>query len=91
MKSFLKKYGKDLDVDKEANRLGRMFKEMAAGIIDDYNLPLTVDEYCLEIMPYYREKYVIQSPSCVLPTVKLLTFFYFSGYYFKNVSELVSI
>lgn len=65
----MKKYGKDLDVDKEASRLGRMFNEIAATIIDDYNLPLTVDEYCLEVMPYYREKYVIQSPPCDLSTI----------------------
>ncbi|KAK1320769.1 hypothetical protein QJS10_CPA03g01491 [Acorus calamus] len=56
LKEFLKKYGKDLDVEKEEARLGKMFKESAISIIEDYGLPLTVDEYAAEIMPFYIER-----------------------------------
>ncbi|KAK1302276.1 hypothetical protein QJS10_CPB12g00735 [Acorus calamus] len=57
LKEFLKKYGKDLDVEKEEARLGKMFRESAISIIEDYGLPLTVDEYAAEIMPFYIERW----------------------------------
>ncbi|KAK1258666.1 hypothetical protein QJS04_geneDACA019267 [Acorus gramineus] len=34
-----------------------MFRESAISIIEDYGLPLTVDEYAAEIMPFYIERW----------------------------------
>lgn len=56
MKEFLLRYGKVPDMAKEEKRLGQMHKESAAGIVRDYELPLTPEEYTEAIMPIYKER-----------------------------------
>lgn len=60
MKEFLAKYGKEVDGERENNkRLGMTQKDSAASICKDYDLPLTPEQYIKEIIPMYREKYVL--------------------------------
>jgi hypothetical protein len=57
LKEFLAKYGKEVDMEKEdKKRMGMTQKESAAGIVKDYDLPLTPDQYIKEITPMYRQK-----------------------------------
>lgn len=57
LEEFLAKYGKQIDREREdKKRLGATQKESAAGIVKDYDLPLTPDQYIKEITPMYREK-----------------------------------
>ncbi|GLT93999.1 hypothetical protein SLE2022_117620 [Rubroshorea leprosula] len=58
LKEFLEKYGKELDKEREDNkRVGLTQSESAAAIVRDYCLPLSPDEYMMEIMPMYRESW----------------------------------
>ncbi|TVT99344.1 hypothetical protein EJB05_55291 [Eragrostis curvula] len=45
LNEFLAAYGKVPDPEKEEKRLGEMYKKSTTGIIADYGLPLTVEEY----------------------------------------------
>lgn len=56
LRGFLAKYGKVLDEDNK--RLGKTLRESAVAFVNDYQLPLTPDEYVAEIVPMYREKSV---------------------------------
>lgn len=57
LEEFLAKYGKQIDREREdKKRLGATQKESAAGIVKDYVLPLTPDQYTKEITPMYREQ-----------------------------------
>ncbi|XP_078151388.1 bifunctional riboflavin kinase/FMN phosphatase-like [Carex rostrata] len=62
MKEFLLRYGKVPDMAKEEKRLGQMHKESAAGIVRDYELPLTPEEYTEAIMPIYKERWPLAKP-----------------------------
>ena len=53
---FLAKYGKVVDMDKENKRLGTVHHESAIGIVKDYDLPITPQQYSQSIMPMYHEK-----------------------------------
>ena len=56
LKDFLEKYGKVLNMEREEKkRLGMTLKDSAAAIVEDYDLPLTPDQYINEIIPMYRE------------------------------------
>ncbi|XP_039115705.1 bifunctional riboflavin kinase/FMN phosphatase-like [Dioscorea cayenensis subsp. rotundata] len=57
MAEFLARYGKEPDAEKEEKRLGKMHKESAAGIVVDYDLPFTADEYSAAIMPMYQQRW----------------------------------
>lgn len=54
LKNFLAKYGKVQDNEKEKKRLGMTFKDSSLTIVNDYDLPLTTDEYVQEILPMYQ-------------------------------------
>ncbi|XP_041007124.1 bifunctional riboflavin kinase/FMN phosphatase-like [Juglans microcarpa x Juglans regia] len=63
LEEFLAKYGKQIDREREdKKRLGATQKESAAGIVKDYDLPLTPDQYIKEITPMYREKWQKAKP-----------------------------
>lgn len=57
LKDFLAQYGEESDPEKEEKRLGKMFKESAAAIVEDYSLPMDADEFGEAIMPLYQERY----------------------------------
>lgn len=58
LNEFLARYGKELDREKEEKkRLGMTQKDSAAIIVNDYELPLTPDQFIKEITPLYRERY----------------------------------
>lgn len=54
LKDFLAKYGKLQDKEKEKKRLGMANNEAAIAIVNDYELPLTPEQFTLEIMPMYH-------------------------------------
>uniref|UniRef100_A0A1S3XWA7 Bifunctional riboflavin kinase/FMN phosphatase n=1 Tax=Nicotiana tabacum TaxID=4097 RepID=A0A1S3XWA7_TOBAC len=58
LKEFLAGYGKVPDKEKEKKRLGMTQKEYAIGIVNDYDLPLTSDQYIEAIMPFYHDKWL---------------------------------
>ncbi|OIT01232.1 PREDICTED: bifunctional riboflavin kinase/FMN phosphatase-like [Nicotiana attenuata] len=58
LKEFLAGYGKVPDKEKEKKRLGMAQKEYAIGIVNDYDLPLTPDQYIEAIMPFYHDKWL---------------------------------
>ncbi|XP_060189649.1 bifunctional riboflavin kinase/FMN phosphatase-like [Lycium barbarum] len=58
LKEFLAGYGKVPDKEKEKKRLGMAQKEYAIGIVSDYDLPLTPDQYIQAIMPYYHDTWL---------------------------------
>lgn len=57
LNEFLATYGKSVDPAKEEKRLGKMHKEAAAAIVQDYGLPMTGEEYSRAIMPLYQERW----------------------------------
>ena len=59
LKEFLGTYGKVPDPSKEEKRLGQMHRESTTGIIADYGLPLTVEEYSEAIYPLYRKRFAV--------------------------------
>ncbi|KAM0875823.1 hypothetical protein ACQ4PT_036546 [Festuca glaucescens] len=69
LKEFLGTYGKAPDAAKEVQRLGQMHRESTTGIIADYVLPLTVEEYSEAIYPLYMKRWQRANP---LPGVKRL-------------------
>lgn len=57
LNEFLATYGKELEREKEEKkRLGMTQKESAAVTVNDYQLPLTTDQFIKEITPLYRER-----------------------------------
>ncbi|KAL7087001.1 hypothetical protein ACP275_13G038100 [Erythranthe tilingii] len=54
LKEFLAKYGKLQDNEKEKKRFGLTFKESAITVVNDYDLPLTPEQFTLEIVPMYQ-------------------------------------
>ncbi|KAL6845541.1 hypothetical protein ACP4OV_025036 [Aristida adscensionis] len=66
---FLAAYGKVPDPEKEERRLGQMFRESVTGIIADYGLPLTVEEYAEAMHPLYIKRWQTAKP---LPGVRRL-------------------
>ncbi|XP_047054647.1 bifunctional riboflavin kinase/FMN phosphatase-like [Lolium rigidum] len=69
LKEFLGTYGKVPDAAKEVQRLGQMHRESTTGIIADYGLPLTVEQYSEAIYPLYMKRWQSANP---LPGVKRL-------------------
>ncbi|XP_024314863.1 bifunctional riboflavin kinase/FMN phosphatase isoform X2 [Brachypodium distachyon] len=69
LKEFLGTYGKVPDEVKEERRLGMTHRESTTGIILDYGLPLTVEEYSEAIYPLYMKRWQRANP---LPGVKRL-------------------
>ncbi|XP_044977095.1 bifunctional riboflavin kinase/FMN phosphatase-like isoform X2 [Hordeum vulgare subsp. vulgare] len=69
LKEFLGAYGKVPDAAKEEKRLGQMHRESTTGIIADYGLPFTVEEYSEAIYPLYIKRWQRSSP---LPGVNRL-------------------
>lgn len=55
---FLAAYGKVPDARGEEKRLGQMYLESTTGIIRDYGLPLTVDEYSKAMYPLYLKRFL---------------------------------
>ncbi|KAL1560620.1 bifunctional riboflavin kinase/FMN phosphatase-like isoform X1 [Salvia divinorum] len=62
LKNFLAKYGRVQDSDKEKKRLGMTFKESSLTIVNDYDLPLTTEEYVKEILPMYQGTWLLAKP-----------------------------
>lgn len=60
LKDFLARYGKVQDSEKEKKRLGMTFNESSVAIVNDYELPLTRDEYVQEILPMYHGTWVFR-------------------------------
>ncbi|XP_066309689.1 bifunctional riboflavin kinase/FMN phosphatase-like isoform X1 [Miscanthus floridulus] len=69
LNEFLAAYGKVPDAQKEEKRLGQMYLESTTGIISDYGLPLTVEEYSKAMHPLYLRRWQKAKP---LPGVKRL-------------------
>ncbi|KAF0919923.1 hypothetical protein E2562_032332 [Oryza meyeriana var. granulata] len=69
LNEFLAAYGKVPDKEKEERRLGQMYRESTTGIIADYGLPLTVEEYAEAIYPLYLKRWQKAKP---LPGVERL-------------------
>nr|CAB3474307.1 unnamed protein product [Digitaria exilis] len=44
------------DPEKEETRLGQMYTESTTGIIKDYGLPLTIEEYSKAMHPLYMKR-----------------------------------
>ncbi|KAI3457140.1 hypothetical protein Pfo_013803 [Paulownia fortunei] len=59
LKNFLAKYGKEQDDEKEKKRLGMTFKESAIAIVNDYDLPLTPEQFSQEVVPMYHGKWLL--------------------------------
>ncbi|URD98632.1 haloacid dehalogenase-like hydrolase [Musa troglodytarum] len=57
LEEFLARHGKALDAAMEEKRLGKMHKESAAAIVQDYGLPMTPDEFSEAIMPLFQERW----------------------------------
>ncbi|KAK4784891.1 hypothetical protein SAY86_019259 [Trapa natans] len=60
VKDFLAKYGRVMKEDNK--RLGKTLKESAISIIQDYDLPLSPDQFIQEITPLFREKWLQTKP-----------------------------
>ncbi|TKW16870.1 hypothetical protein SEVIR_5G327700v4 [Setaria viridis] len=69
LNEFLASYEKVPDPEKEEKRLGQMYMESTTGIIRDYGLPLTVEEYSKAMHPLYLKRWQKAKP---LPGVKRL-------------------
>ncbi|XBI19295.1 hypothetical protein VPH35_060859 [Triticum aestivum] len=69
LNDFLATYGKSADAEKEEGRLGQSHSEYAAGIIADYGLPLTLEEYSEAIFPLNLKSWQKAKP---LPGVRRL-------------------
>lgn len=62
LREFLAKYGKQPDMEKEKRRLGMTQKESVIATVEDYDLPLTPDQYNQEIAPFYHGMWVKAKP-----------------------------
>lgn len=54
LKEFLGRYGKVMAVEKESRRVGMMWKEAVLATIEDYDLPITLEQYVQDITPLYH-------------------------------------
>ncbi|GJW20838.1 bifunctional riboflavin kinase/FMN phosphatase-like protein [Tanacetum coccineum] len=55
LKEFLVRYGRVVDMEKENKRLGMTHDKSAIAIVQDYDLPITPQEYTQEIMPMWPQ------------------------------------
>lgn len=54
---FLAKYGKTLNKEREEKReIGKTLKDSSTATVEDYDLPLTPDQFIEEIIPMYQQK-----------------------------------
>lgn len=54
---FLAKYGKTLNKEREQKReIGKTLKDSATATVEDYDLPLTPEQFIKEIIPMYQQK-----------------------------------
>lgn len=60
LNEFLAAYGKVPDPEKEERRLGQMYTESTTGIIKDYGLPLTIEEYSKAMHPLYLKRFLLR-------------------------------
>ncbi|KAG9129961.1 hypothetical protein Leryth_007077 [Lithospermum erythrorhizon] len=58
LKEFLARYSMVPDEEKDNKRLGMAQMAAAIALIQDYDIPLTPEQYIQEIMPLYREKWL---------------------------------
>ncbi|XP_050384630.1 bifunctional riboflavin kinase/FMN phosphatase-like isoform X2 [Argentina anserina] len=57
-KEFLAKYGKTLNKEREEKReIGKTLKDSSTATVEDYDLPLTPDQFIEEIIPMYQERW----------------------------------
>ncbi|RWW22570.1 hypothetical protein GW17_00013216 [Ensete ventricosum] len=56
LEEFLARHGKALDAAMEEKRLGKMHKESAVAIVQDYGLLMTPEEFSEAIMPLFQER-----------------------------------
>ncbi|KAM5578320.1 bifunctional riboflavin kinase/FMN phosphatase-like [Rosa sericea] len=57
-KEFLAKYGKTLNKEREEKReIGKTLKDSSTATVEDYDLPLTPDQFIEEIIPMYQQKW----------------------------------
>ncbi|CAH9135490.1 unnamed protein product [Cuscuta epithymum] len=61
-KDFLAKFGKVPDREKESKRMGLVQREAVSSIIEDYDLPLTPDQYIKDILPLHLGKWALAKP-----------------------------
>lgn len=55
---FLAKYGKTLNKEREQKReIGKTLKDSSTAIVEDYDLPLTPEQFIKEIIPMYQQKW----------------------------------
>ncbi|XP_071717533.1 bifunctional riboflavin kinase/FMN phosphatase-like [Rutidosis leptorrhynchoides] len=66
---FLLRYGKVVDEEKEVKRLGMIQSKAAIGIVEDYDLPITPQQFIQSIMPMFYDKWPQAKP---LPGVNRL-------------------
>ncbi|KAM7500842.1 hypothetical protein LguiA_025256 [Lonicera macranthoides] len=57
LKVFLVKYGKQLDGKAAGRIVGKTPSEAAAAIVEDYELPLSTDEFISEITPMFSDQW----------------------------------
>jgi riboflavin kinase len=57
LKSYLVKYGKQLDGRSATKLVGKTPSEAAAAIVEDYELPLSTDEFLSEITPMFSNQW----------------------------------
>ncbi|KAL6614490.1 hypothetical protein ACP70R_036760 [Stipagrostis hirtigluma subsp. patula] len=69
LNEFLATYGKAPDPEKEEKRQGQMYRDSATGIISDYELPLTLEEYTEAMHPLKIKRWQTAKP---LPRVTRL-------------------
>lgn len=55
---FLVRYGKVVDEEKEKKRLGMIQSKAAIGVVSDYDLPVTPQQYIQSVMPMFYDKYL---------------------------------
>lgn len=56
LKVFLGKYGKELDSRLATKIVGKTAPEAAIAIVEDYQLPLSTDEFISEITPMFSNQ-----------------------------------
>lgn len=56
LKSYLVKYGKQWDGRRAHRIVGKTPYEASAAVVEDYELPISTDEYISEITPRFSEQ-----------------------------------
>ncbi|XP_051124865.1 bifunctional riboflavin kinase/FMN phosphatase-like [Andrographis paniculata] len=62
LKDFLAKYGRAQDAEKEKRRLGMTFIDSSVTVVNDYDLPLTPEQFREEIVPMYYGRWKLAKP-----------------------------